>query len=254
METLRDVGIIFGRQVRRTIRNPVVIVFGLLQPFLTLVLFGPMLTQVAKTPGFPQAGNSWQVFVPGLLVQLGLFGTAFAGFAIIADLRLGIIERMRVTPMSRVAMLTGRILRDVLLLLIQAIVLFVVGVAFGLRAPLGGILFGCVFVILLGASIASLSYSVGLITKSEDSFAPILGSVTAPILLLSGIMLPMSLAPDWLQTIAHFNPFYYLVQAMRSVFVGHYANTTVLWGVLVSLGLLIFSAIMGTRTFQKENA
>lgn len=254
MQTVRDTLLVFRRQLRYVRRNPVMIVFGLLQPILTLILFGPMLTRVAQTPGFPQAGNSWEVFVPGLLVQLGLFGTAFAGFGIIADYRIGVIERMRVTPVSRTALLVGRLLRDVLILLLQAIVLFCAGIAFGLRAPLGGVLLGLVFITLLAASIAALSYSAGLITKSEDSFAPILGAVTAPILLLSGIMLPMSLGPDWLRTIAHFNPFYYIVEAMRAIFLGHYANMQVLWGALVSIALIVVSITIGTRVFHRENA
>jgi len=42
-------------------------------------------------PGFPP-GNSYSFFVPGLLIQLGLFGAAFVGFTIIADWRYGVIE------------------------------------------------------------------------------------------------------------------------------------------------------------------
>ena len=38
------------------------------------------------------------MFVPGLLVQLALFGTVFVGFGIIAELRYGVIERLQVTP------------------------------------------------------------------------------------------------------------------------------------------------------------
>ena len=56
------------------------------------------------------------MFVPGLLIQLALFGTLFVGFGLIAELRAGVVERMRVTPVSRFAMLLGRTLRDVSIL------------------------------------------------------------------------------------------------------------------------------------------
>jgi ABC-2 type transport system permease protein len=252
METLRDSLLIFRRQLRLSLRNPVWVVIGLVQPVLYLAFFGPLLRGMSGMPGFP-AGNAWQVYVPGLLVQLGLFGSAFVGFAIIGEWRLGIIERMRVTPVSRLALLLGRVLRDVVVLLIQAIVLVVAGLAFGLRAPVLGIVIGLGFVLLLAVSLSSLSYAAGLVTKSEDAFAPLLNMVTVPLMLLSGILLPMSLAPGWLDTLSRVNPFRYIVEAMREVFLGNYASAVVAEGVTVSLVLAVVSVAIGTRTFFKEN-
>lgn len=57
--------------------------------------------------------------VPALLVQLALFGTAFVGFGLIAEYRSRVIERMRVTPVSRIALLLGRSLRDVVVLTVS---------------------------------------------------------------------------------------------------------------------------------------
>ena len=71
-----------------------------MQPILYLALFGPLLIPLAKMPGFPP-GDAWRVFVPGLLVQLGIFGGAFVGFAIISEWREGVIDRMMVTPAAR---------------------------------------------------------------------------------------------------------------------------------------------------------
>ena len=204
-------------------------------------------------PGFPP-GNAWQVFVPGLLVQLGMFGAAFVGFGIIGEWRLGVLERMRVTPVSRLALLLGRVLRDVLVLLLQAVVLVLAGVAFGLRAPLAGVLIGLGFVVLLAVSLASLSYAAGLLTRSEDAFAPLLNMIMMPLLLLSGILLPMSLAPGWLDALSRANPFRWIVEAMRDVFLGRYATVEVAAGLAVALALAVASVAAGTRTFRRENA
>jgi hypothetical protein len=84
------------------VRNPVWIAIGVVQPLLYLILFTPLLKSIASMPGFPP-GGAYNVFVPGLLIQLGLFGGAGVGFALIAELRAGVVERMRVTPVSRVA-------------------------------------------------------------------------------------------------------------------------------------------------------
>jgi len=127
--------------------------------------------------------------VPGLLIQLALFGSTFVGFAIISEWRAGIIERYRVTPISRLALLTGRVLRDVVTLVVQATVLILVGLAFGLRAPLGAIALSYVFLVLVAIGLSSLSYAVALRLKSEDAFAPLVNTVVVPLLLLSGVML-----------------------------------------------------------------
>jgi ABC-2 type transport system permease protein len=253
MKTLRDTLLIFRRHMRQSLRNPVWVMIGLFQPVLYLGLFGPLLTGIAGTKGFPP-GDAWQVFVPGLLVQLGLFGTAFVGFGIIAEWRMGVIERMRVTPVSRLALLLGRVLRDVVVLVVQSVLLVVVAVAFGLRAPLLGVLIGLGFVVLLAVSAASLSYAAGLATKSEDAFAPLLNVITVPLLLLSGILLPMSLAPEWLNVVSGLNPLRYVVEAMRAVFLGDYLTGTVLVGVLMAIALAVASVAVSAWTFGRENA
>src|SRR6266516_2705823 len=147
MSFARDVLLIFKRQMRLSLRNPAWVIIGLTQPILYLAFFGPLFTRVFSRglPGVPQT-NSYGFFVPGLLVQLGLFGAAFVGFTIIADWRAGVIERMRVTPVSRLALLLGRVSRDVVVLFVQAVVLVLAGLVAGMRAPVGGVLIGLAFV------------------------------------------------------------------------------------------------------------
>ncbi len=252
MQMLYDILLIFRYQMRLSLRNPVWVVIGLTQPLLYLALFGPLLAGVADSPGFP-AGDAWQVFVPGLLVQLGMFGSGFVGFGIIAELRMGIIERMRVTPVSRMALLLGRVLRDVVVLVVQSVLLTLCAFAFGLRAPLLGVILGLCFVPLLALSLASLSYTAGLLTRDEDAFAPLVSMVSVPLMLLSGILLPMSLAPDWLYVLARANPFLYIVDAMRSVFLGEYLTWTVFAGAAAAVLLAVLSVAFGTRTFRRQN-
>jgi len=252
MQTLYDTLLIFRYQMRLSLRNPVWVVIGLSSPLLYLALFGPLLTGVARSPGFP-AGDAWQVFVPGLIVQLAMFGSGFVGFAIIAELRMGVIERMRVTPVSRMALLLGRVMRDVVVLLVQSVLLILAAIAFGLRAPWLGVLLGLCFVPLLALSMASLSYTAGLLTRDEDAFAPLVSMVSVPLMLLSGILLPMSLAPEWLYILAHANPFLYIVEAMRSVFLGEYVTWTVFAGAAAAVLLAVLSVAFGTRTFRRQN-
>jgi ABC-2 type transport system permease protein len=253
MDIITDSLLIFRREMTLSLRNPAWVIIGLTQPILYLAFFGPLLTNMSHVPGFPP-GNPWQVYVPGLLVQLGLFGSAFVGFGIIADLRAGVIERMRVTPVRRLSLLLGRVLRDVVVLTVQSLVLMVAATAFGLRTGIISAVLALIIVALLAISLASLSYAGGLITKDEDAFAPLTNMLSVPVMLLSGILLPMSMAPLWLQWVCRFNPMLYVVEAMRQVFRGQYNNATVYEGITAAIVMAIISLAIGTRTFRRENA
>ncbi|MEV5158015.1 MULTISPECIES: ABC transporter permease [unclassified Streptomyces] len=247
---LHDTSLIFGRYVRQTLRSRFQILFGILMPLLYLLFFGPLLT------GLPlgSRGDSWQVLVPGLLLQLGLFGASFAGFSVIIEKSTGVVDRMRVTPVSRLALLLGRVLRDALLFMFQAVLLVLAALAMGLRAPLPGVLIGFAFVGLLTVSLASLSYALAMKVRTPQEFGPVINSLTMPAMLLSGLMLPMTLGPAWLDVLSHFTPFRYLVDAVRDAYVGSYATAHMLYGVLVALAFALLAVTAGTRVFRRAGA
>ncbi|GAB3252913.1 ABC transporter permease [Kineosporia babensis] len=250
----RDTWLTFERQMRLSLRNPIWVALGLIQPLMYLALFGPLLKPVvANTPGLPP-GDEWQVFAPGLLVQLGLFGAAFVGFGLVAEYRAGVIERQRVSPASRVSLLAGRVLRDVVVIVVQTLLLLAAAVPFGLRAPIAGVLLSLLIVAGLGAAFASLSYGCALLLKSEDALAPLLNGLAMPLLLLSGILLPMSLAPGWLRRLSDVNPLKHTVDATRSFFTGDLTSSAALWGSLATIGLVAVSLWFGARTFRRESA
>jgi ABC-2 type transport system permease protein len=255
MSFFRDTLMVFRRQERLALRNPAWVIIGLTQPILYLALMGPLLTHLpAQALGTGTNGNAYDFFVPGLLIQLGLFGSTFVGFTIIADWRAGVIERFRVTPVSRLAIMAGRVLRDVVTLVVQAAVLVLVGVAFGLRAPIAAVFFGFGFIVLVAIGLASLSYATGLLLKSEDAFAPMVNTIVVPLLLLSGIFLPMTLGPGWLQGVARVSPFRYVIDAMREAYRGQYFNTLVAEGLVVAVVTAVVFLWMGSRVFLRENA
>jgi len=250
MSFVRDTWIIFERSMLLALRQPEWVVIGLMQPVLYLTLFGPLLQTIAATSGFE--GDAWQVFVPGLLVQLGIFGGLFVGFGIIAEWRSGVIDRQLVSPASRAAIITGRTLRDVVVILVQAIVLVGAAYFMGLRVPVAALLIGLVLVALLGAAFSFISNAIGMATKSEDALAPIANTLALPILLLSGILLPMTLAPAWLQVVANFNPFKHIVEALRAVFLGQFGEPIVWIGLLLAVVLVVIGAWVGSRVLTAQ--
>lgn len=251
MTFFKDTWIVFSRAMRLSLQNPLWVIIGISQPILYLSLFGPLLQAIAGAPGFPP-GDAWQIFVPGLLVQLGIFGGSFVGFGIIAEWRAGVIERMLVSPASRTALITGRVLRDVVVLLVQGIILVTCATFFGLSVPILAIVLGLVIVSVLSAAFAFLSYATALAVKSEDAFAPIVNTFALPVLLLSGILLPMSLAPGWLQILSDFNPFKHVVTAVRAIFRSEIFTADVGLGVAIAIVLVLVATYIGTRSFAGQ--
>ncbi len=245
MKLVRDTWLVLTRQLVLMLRNPVWLFVGVLQPLYFLVLFGPLLRPVLG------GADAFTTFVPGLLVMLAQFGTLFVGFGLLAELRAGIIERMRVTPVSRLALLLGRTGRDIVMLLAQASILVAVAIPFGLSVKAVNLLLTFVLLSLVAQLLSAVSYAIALKLRSEDAFAPLLNAASTPILLLSGIFLPMTLAPAWLRHISEWNPFSWAVQAARALFAGHPGDPHV-WKALVILGgLAIASAAWAARSFAR---
>jgi ABC-2 type transport system permease protein len=253
VKILRDTWLVFGRYWGLFIHNPVWVAIGVVQPLLYLILFAPLLSSIAKTSGFP-SGGAYNVFVPGLLVQLGMFGAAGVGFSLIAELRMGVIERLRVTPVSRVSLLLGRALRDILSIVIQSLILIVLALPFGLSINPIGVVVVLALIALIGLLTASIAYAAALWLRSEDSYAPLIFTSSLPILLLSGVLLPLGLAPQWLRNIAAVNPLSYAVDAARAVFLGHLDDPSVVKGVALMAVLAILAIFLGARAFGRAVA
>ena len=243
MDIVRDTWLVFRHNTRISLRQRAGIIFGVLQPMLYLILFGPLFATI----------GTWETLVPGLLIQVGLLSAGLAGFGIVFDARSGVLERLRVTPAHRVSLLLGRVLSSSLTLLIQSVMLIVMGYVFGMRAWFPGVLAGLVLMTLLGVSLAALSNAIAL-TMNPELFAPIMSTAIVPLLLLSGAFLPMSMAPGWLDALSRATPFRYVLEAIRELFDGHYATVTVAVGVAVTLVLSGICVTVGTRVFNRENA
>jgi ABC-2 type transport system permease protein len=242
MRILRDTKLMFVRNMQHTLRSPIFILVSMFQPLLYLFLFMPFLEDLGGVPGLP-VGKTVDVFIPGLLVMLALFGSAFVGFSLIDELRTGVIERFLVTPVKRSAILLGRVLRDAMVLIAQCILITLVAIPFGLSVNVAGFLLSLILYGLIGISMASMSYSFALIYKSEDNLAPTLNTITLPISLLSGIMLPLILAPIWLQNVAKINPLSYAVNASRALFAGNFQSIDIIVGfiIIALLAIVMFS-------------
>lgn len=225
-KTLTEAWIIGKNEILMQVRNPLWLFFGLFQPIVYLTLFSPFLSGIAHAPGFP-ASSAIQFFVPGLLIMNVLFGAGFAGFGLIAQLRSGFIERIRVTPVSRLAIVIGFVLRSPVVILVQSSILVIVAFFFGFHLNFWGAHVLVLLMILVGLTMASLSYTIALKVKDEGTLAAATNFFTLPLMLLSGIMLPVQFAPKVIQNVAKVDPFRYAVDASRALVAGDVGNSAV---------------------------
>lgn len=250
MDAVAKTWLLFKHYLKMTLRNPVFVIVGLFQPICQLLLYAPLLKGLPSAPGLPP-GQAYMVFTPGLLVLLGVTSVLFVGFGFIAEMRAGVLERMRVTPVSRLALVLSRSFRDIVVLLVQSFVLLGLAWFMGLDANLNGVLISLVLIILIGLLTSSASYALALALPDENTISSILNLLMLPVLLLSGITLPLVLAPQWIQNIASFNPFSYAVDATRLLFAGDLGAPGVLYGFGVIGGLTVLSLIWAVRSFRQ---
>ncbi|MFD8594347.1 ABC transporter permease [Kitasatospora sp. NPDC059646] len=250
MKLARDTWLVFQRQVLLMWRTPIWIVIGITQPVFYLLLFAPLLKKVLAPMGATSYAAAYQIYVPGLLAVLCIFGGLYTGFSLLGELKAGIVERSRVTPVSRLALLLGRALRETLGLLVQAVIITLCALPFGLRVDPGSLLLAYLLLALLALMTSALSYGIALALPNDAAMAPVVNTVAQPIGLLSGVLLPLALAPVWLQRVAEWNPFYWAVEGMRALFSGHPGDSVVWQGLLIVAVLTVAAVSASARLFS----
>jgi ABC-2 type transport system permease protein len=205
MKTARDTGLLFERSTIQLLRNPIWLFVGFSTPILYLALFTPLLKSLSGAHR-PRRGNVLDVFLPGIIALLAFSSGTGPGFNTIFELRAGVIERFRVTPTSRFAILVGPILSSMVMMFVFDAVVVAVGWAFGFHVHWLGLAVLAVLLGLLMTLMAAFSIATALVTKDISSFAAIINGINLPLLLLAGVLLPISLGPLWMRILAHFNP------------------------------------------------
>jgi ABC-2 type transport system permease protein len=249
----RDMWLVFQRQMTLVVRTPVWIVVGLAQPVVYLLLFAPMLKKALISAGGPATyAHAYMVYVPGLLVAIAGFGGLFSGLGILAELRAGIIERVRVTPVSRTALLLGRALREVANMVFQALIITVLAVPLGLTVPLVDVLLAYLLFSLVALMATTLSYGLALQIRNEAALGPMINALAQPVMLLGGVLLPLALAPLWIRRIADWNPFFWATSAMRALFAGQVGDPAVWKGLIIVLGMATLAVAWSARLFARS--
>ena len=205
------------------LHDPFSLVFGMIQPLVFLALFGPLL--VGSLGGQADAalgGSVWQWFVPSILVMTALFGTSTSASNLLFEFQTGAHERLLVTPLSRPSLLIGRALKEMVPLAAQAVIIVAVMIPFGFQLYVGRRADrASLLLAVFGIGLGSLSYALAIaVRKQEWMFWVVQQTLIFPLMILSGMLLPLESGPEWMQVASKFNPLTYLVDAERALFAG----------------------------------
>lgn len=246
---VRDSWNVFVRELRPVARDPFSLIFSLLQPVVFLGLFGPLLVGNSGEP----AATTLSWFVPGILVMIALFGTAATGSNLLFEIQTGSHERTLVAPLSRPALLIGRAFKEMVPIMVQAAVIALVTIPFGFSVNPAGMLIGLVLIAIFGMGFGALSYALALASKSKDwMFWAVQQAAIFPLMILSGMLLPLDNAPEWMQGVAAVNPISYVVLAERALFAGDLASMDVLWGFVAAILLAAVGLWVGIRAMKRS--
>ncbi len=251
MKTLNEIRLLFWRKMLETLRQPIWIITGLTTPLLYLALFAPLLNGMKAMLG---TGNVLNLFVPGILVLMAFGSGMGSGWIVIWELQTGVIERLRVTPASRFSLLMGSVLKDAVMFIPPAVLVILLAALFGFQLHWAGLAVLLLLLFLLTAVVSAVSTSLGLILKQIGSLAAVVTGFQLPLTLLAGVLLPLSIGPQWLQILAHFNPMFYVVEAARVLAGGSLGGSQVWLAFIVMLPLTAVVFAWSTGVYRKAVA
>lgn len=246
---VRDTWHVLTRELKPVVRDPFTLIFSLVQPLVFLGLFAPLLIGSSGEP----AAETLQWFVPGVLVMIVLFGTGATGSNLQYEMMTGSHERTLVAPLVRSSLLIGRALKEIAPILVQSVLIVLIAWPFGFSIDPPGLVVGLALLAVFGVGLGSLSYALALATKDREwLFWGVQQTLIFPLLILSGMLLPLDAAPAWMRAVAAVNPINWVVQAERAVFAGAVGDPAVLWGWISALALAAVGLAIGIRAMRRS--
>jgi len=257
MTALVHTGLLTARQLRAFVRQPAYLAMNVVMPLIWLLLFGQLFKSVVDIPGFAGGQDYLAFLTPGIVMMMAISGSAWAGTTFIDDMNLGVMDRFLTSPTRRGALVVATMLYQAVLTVMQTLI--VVGVAWLVGARFEGGWAG-VGVLLLAAvlltlAFAALSNAVALLARTQTALIGISQLLTLPLMFLSSALIDTSLAPEWLQTAARYNPLEWAVRAGREALrsSADWASVWLHLGLLAALALVMtWLATLAFGSYQRS--
>jgi ABC-2 type transport system permease protein len=225
-----------NRELKKWYQQPVVFIMGIIQPILWLALLGKAMNLSAmiptNLPGVSQGAVMMATFgttdyfsfmAMGMVAFTTVFTTAFTGMSVVWDKRLGFMNKVLSTPVSRSAIILSKVFSASIRAMFQAaivtVVAFALGLVLGANFAWWSILgvFGIVFLISVGLS--SMFTALTLRATRMEMPQAIFQLITLPLMFASSAYFPIDKMPAWLQAVASVNPISYTIDAIRRLMI-----------------------------------
>ncbi len=246
---IADTLVITERNLVRLPRSPDLLLAFTVQPIMFVLLFVYVFGGAISTPGFTYT----DFLIPGIIVQNIAFGGFVTAIGLNEDLSKGLIDRFRSLPMARAAVLAGRTSADIVTNLLSAIVLVVTGliIGFSFNAALGEILAGFLLLIFFGYAFSWVFAWLGLMVSSPESANSVGFIAVFPLTFISSAFVPVDSMPAGLQWFAEINPFTYVVDAMRALWLGAPAGDSIVGSVIWTVAIIAVFAPLAVHRYRR---
>jgi ABC-2 type transport system permease protein len=216
MRTLRIIGSLCLRTWQKTARRPTTLAFSFVQPVMWILFFGFLFQRYDIGTG--EGARYLDFLVAGVCAMTVLFGASQSGIGLLRDLQTGFLGRMLRSTADPLAVVSGKLLADVLRLMAQAFVIAILGILIGakLTASASAIIMTAIALCLFAITFCSVSCFVALKTGAHESMATFVHLVNMPLLFTSSALVPTRQMPDWLATLSRFNPLTAAVDVTRN--------------------------------------
>lgn len=226
------------RTLKWRMKNMVTIMMTITQPLIWLLLFSQMFQG--------NMSEDYTAFVlPGILVMNILSGAGMSGIANYSLIESGSYYRLYVSPIERGSIVIGQVLDNVIVMVVETLFLFLIGVLFGVSLPsLLPMLLIMVIVMCSTSIISMLSYAVSYLFQDENPFIALVNTLMLPLFFLSTALMPLEAMPSVFQTLVRMNPLTYIINVLRSLVLEKeiaWGNITFLFFVMLIVGCLMYS-------------
>ena len=237
------------RSWRKTLRRPGLLTLSLLQPLMWMLFFG-FLFERYSVAGLAPGLTYIDFLAPGVCAMTVLFGASQSGIAWIHDLQCGVLPTMLRTPTSHHVILIGKLLADVLRLLLQALLVLALAGLLGatFNPPNSGLFFALVQLALFATLFSCLSCAVALYTRRQEAMALLVHAVNMPILFTSTALVPQRQMPGWLAQVSDWNPLSLTVDGWRGAVL--FGESPAAWSVVCLALLAVCLYTLAARQMQ----
>lgn len=231
------------REIKKWFKNPFLLFMMIIQPIMWMGLWGKALNltglvniDTSRLPPevLPQISrlmneavkslfgteDYFTYMAAGMLCVIVLFTAMFSGMSVVWDRRFGFLNKVLVAPIRRESIILAKVLSAVTRGLFQALLVFSIAFAFGLRlgsafGPLDFIgMLSALFLLSLGLSSMFLAFAIRI--KSHETVVALANLLNLPLMFTSSALMPVRQMPEWLKGVAHYNPITYAADTVRT--------------------------------------